>query len=48
MFLRFFGFGILTFEVSERHIQRFVTEPNSDDIDRRNVVNLQSCLDPPI
>ena len=26
MFLRFFGFGILAFEVGERHIQRLVFE----------------------
>ena len=29
MFLRLFRLGVLAFEVGERHIQRFVTEPMS-------------------
>jgi hypothetical protein len=29
MFLGFFGFGILAFEIGERHVQRFVSEDNS-------------------
>jgi hypothetical protein len=28
VFLRFFRLGILAFEIGERHIQRFVTEPD--------------------
>jgi hypothetical protein len=30
MFLRFFGLGILAFEVSESHIERLVPEPDTD------------------
>jgi hypothetical protein len=30
MFLRFFGLGVLAFEIGKGHIQRFVTEPYLD------------------
>ena len=30
MFLRFFRFGIFTFEVGERHVHRLVTEADLD------------------
>jgi hypothetical protein len=29
MFLRFFGLGILTLEIGERHVQRLVAQPDS-------------------
>jgi hypothetical protein len=32
MLLRFFRLSILAFEVGERHIQRFVTKPDSDGL----------------
>lgn len=34
MLLGFLRLGILAFEVGERHIQRFVTEADSDGVDR--------------
>jgi len=34
MFLRFFRLSILAFEVSERHVQRFVAEPDTDGVYR--------------
>ena len=34
MFLRFFGLGILAFEVSESHIERLVPEPDTDCVYR--------------
>jgi len=34
MLLRFFRFSILAFEVGERHVERFVSEPDSDCVYR--------------
>jgi hypothetical protein len=34
MFLGFFRFGILAFEIGERYIQRVVPEPDSDCVHR--------------
>jgi len=32
--LRFFRFSVLAFEISKRHIQRFVTEPDANRVYR--------------
>jgi hypothetical protein len=37
MFLRFLRFSILAFEVGERYVQRFVTEPDADGIHRHSL-----------
>lgn len=34
MFLRFFRLSILALEVGERHVQRLVSEADSDGVDR--------------
>jgi len=34
MFLSFFRLSILSFEVCERYIERLVSEPDSDGVDR--------------
>jgi hypothetical protein len=34
MLLRFFGFGVLAFDVRERHVQRFVTDSDTDGVHR--------------
>ena len=39
MFLRFFGLGIFDLEVSERHVQRLVNQPDSDGVVRRSASN---------
>ena len=46
MFLRLFRFGILAFEVFERHVQRFMTEDNSGSIGGRfpSVYAIWECL----
>src|SRR5579862_3344905 len=32
MLLRFFGFGIFAFQIGESHVQRFVTESNTNGV----------------